>query len=105
VATTRANPTKRRELLTLSINSEEGDDMSEAKVMMTKPRLFALNDAVTIEVSGEQGTVTGIAEYAKSPPAALVRYKAADGRAREEWWPEDALVAVVKGSEGEAKTG
>lgn len=78
--------------------------MSEAKVMMTQARLFALNDMVKIEASGEQGKVIGIAEYTHCPPSALVRFKGGDGRAREEWWTEDALVAVPK-SEGEVKTG
>jgi len=52
---------------------------------------FALNNEVTITASGESGTIIGRAEYSASSPQYLVRYKAADGRAVEAWWNEDAI--------------
>ncbi len=53
---------------------------------------FALCAPVTIKVSGETGEVTARAEYAsRAEPTYLVRYKAADGRATEQWWDESAL--------------
>jgi len=60
---------------------------------MTHPKLndFALGQSVTIQCSGETGTIIGRAEYAESEPQALVRYRAADGRAVESWWAISAL--------------
>jgi hypothetical protein len=52
---------------------------------------FELNNEVTITASGESGTIIGRAEYSASSPQYLVRYKAADGRAVEAWWNEDAI--------------
>lgn len=52
---------------------------------------FELNQTVTISISGEVGKVIGRAEYANSEPAYFVRFKAADGRAVESWWTQDAL--------------
>ena len=53
---------------------------------------FALDSTVTIKASGESGEVIGRAEYSNANmPSYLVRYKAADGRAVEAWWAEDAL--------------
>jgi hypothetical protein len=52
---------------------------------------FNLKDEVTITASGERGEVIGRAEYSASESSYLVRYKAADGRACEQWWPESAL--------------
>lgn len=52
---------------------------------------FALNDEVTIAASGESGTIIARAEYSASAPQYLIRYKAADGRAVESWWNEDAI--------------
>ena len=53
---------------------------------------FELNEPVRIIVSGEVGTIVGRAEYLAMDNQYLVRYKAADGRATEAWWPADALV-------------
>jgi hypothetical protein len=51
-----------------------------------------LKQVVKIAESGETGTVIGRAEYSTTPLCSyLLRYKGADGRAREEWWTEDAL--------------
>lgn len=50
-----------------------------------------LGHTVTIAASGESGEVIGRAEYKTSEPSYLVRYKAMDGRATEQWWPESAL--------------
>jgi len=52
---------------------------------------FQLGDEVSIAVSGEKGTITGRAEFDTGVRQCLVRYKAGDGRAVENWWNEDAL--------------
>ena len=53
--------------------------------------LFQLQDDVVITASGEHGQVIGRAEYSNSCNNYFIRYKSADGRAVEQWWPEDAL--------------
>jgi len=57
--------------------------------------IFALNigQMATIIASGEQGHVIGRAEYLNSENSYLLRYKAADGRATEQWWSESSLAA------------
>jgi len=52
---------------------------------------FELGDNVGIIVSSERGMVIARAEYLESEPQYLLRYKAADGRACEAWWAENAL--------------
>jgi len=52
---------------------------------------FQLGDEVSIAVSGERGSIVARAEYATGVRSYLVRYKAGDGRAVENWWHEDAL--------------
>jgi hypothetical protein len=52
---------------------------------------FELKAQVVITASGETGTVQGRAQYTNSENTYYVRYKAADGRATEAWWPESAL--------------
>ena len=52
---------------------------------------FELKQNVTITASGETGQVIGRAEYTTSGPVYQVRYKSADGRTVEAWWPESAL--------------
>jgi hypothetical protein len=59
--------------------------------MSEKKFKFELGQQVTISASGETGTVQGRAEYAAAESTYYVRYKAADGRATEAWWPESAL--------------
>ena len=54
---------------------------------------FSLGNNVTIVCSGEHGEVIGRAEYSTQSPHYWVRYKAADGRAQECWWSEDALLS------------
>jgi hypothetical protein len=54
---------------------------------------FQVAQTVKLKVSGEQGTVTGRAEYDTSENYYLVRYKAADGGQVERWWGESALEA------------
>jgi hypothetical protein len=55
---------------------------------------FDLKQIVKITESEETGTIIGRAEYSTVPlPSYLLRYKAADGRATEQWWTEDALEA------------
>lgn len=53
---------------------------------------FNLGQSVLIAISGEQGTVEGRCQYSNKPSCYLLRYKAADGQAREAWWDEDTLV-------------
>lgn len=55
---------------------------------------FELKQKVNVTVSGESGEVIGRAEYANAEPSYLIRYKAADGRAVESWWTEQALSAL-----------
>lgn len=52
---------------------------------------FNLGQAVTIVCSGETGQTIGRAQYEFCEPSYQVRYKCADGRAVEAWWPESAL--------------
>lgn len=54
---------------------------------------FSLNQQVAIAASNEQGQVIGRAEYANAEPSYYLRYRAADGRATEQWWPESAITA------------
>ena len=56
--------------------------------------LFSLEQAVQIVESAEQGLVIARAEYATMEPQYLIRYKAADGRAVEQWWGQSALQAA-----------
>lgn len=53
--------------------------------------VFELAQTVSIKESGETGHITGRAEYTNSANSYYVRYRSADGRAVEQWWPEDAL--------------
>lgn len=55
---------------------------------------FGLKQVVKIKESEETGTIQGRAEYTNSENNYYLRYKAADGRATEAWWPESALVAA-----------
>ena len=52
---------------------------------------FELTGLVEIIESGEKGIVVGRAEYCNSCNDYYIRYMAADGRAVEQWWKEDAL--------------
>lgn len=58
---------------------------------MVKAFKFELGQQVEIKVSGESGEVIGRAEYADSENSYFLRYKDAQGMAREEWWREGAL--------------
>jgi hypothetical protein len=53
---------------------------------------FSIRQIVTIEASGEQGQVIARAEYDEAANSYLLRYRAADGRACEQWWAESALI-------------
>lgn len=55
---------------------------------------FELDAAIAITCSGEQGNIIGRAEYTTTENAYLLRYRAADGRAVEAWWPESALAVA-----------
>jgi len=52
---------------------------------------FELDDYVAIDCSAECGTVIGRAEYLTGLKQYLIRYQAADLRAVEQWWDENAL--------------
>lgn len=55
---------------------------------------FALGLKAKIIASGESGQIIARAQYLDgSPNRYLLRYKAADGRAVEDWWSEDAIEA------------
>jgi hypothetical protein len=56
--------------------------------------LFELKQVVKITESDETGTVIARAEYTATENNYYLRYRAADGRAVEAWWPESALEAV-----------
>jgi hypothetical protein len=55
--------------------------------------MFNLGERVHIAVSGEAGEIIGRAQYFMGEDAYLLRYKAADGRAVEQWWNEQAIEA------------
>ena len=57
------------------------------------PFEFDLGQQVKLIGSSEQGYVAGRAEYQESTPSYFVRYRAADGRLTEAWWPGSALAA------------
>lgn len=50
-----------------------------------------LGDQVIITCSSEHGTVVGIARYMSGNTDYLIRYRAMDGRAVEQWWSESAI--------------
>jgi hypothetical protein len=52
---------------------------------------FELGTKARIAASGETGVVTARAEYFAGENMYHLRYKAADGRAVEAWWPESAV--------------
>lgn len=52
---------------------------------------YQLNERVKIRASEEEGEIVGRAEYSNCDPSYFVRYKAADGRAVEQWWTQDAI--------------
>ncbi len=56
---------------------------------------FDLKEDVIISCSGESGEIIGRAEYVSWDDQYFIRYKAADGRAEEEWWSESALFKKV----------
>ena len=54
-----------------------------------------LGQTACITISGETGTVTGVANYTNSPAHYRLFYKAADGRAIEGWFTADQLTVVA----------
>lgn len=56
--------------------------------------VFELGQKVKISISGEAGEVIGRAEYTHSNPQMQIRYLAADGRAVESWWDQEAIEAA-----------
>lgn len=61
-----------------------------------EPFKFGLGQIVKIGVSDSQeyGKVVGTAFYGHMENCYLLRYKAGDGRAVEQWWTESALEAA-----------
>lgn len=55
---------------------------------------FNLGQQVIIACSGERGEVVGRAQYKSSDDTYLIRCKAADGRAVQYWWGQEALEAI-----------
>lgn len=55
---------------------------------------YTMNQSVKISASGETGSIIARAEYAVGGNSYLIRYKAADGRAVENWWNEGAIEAA-----------
>lgn len=51
----------------------------------------AIDKEVEISISGERGYVKGLAQFKSGEDQALVVYKAADGRAAEQWFPLSEL--------------
>lgn len=58
---------------------------------MAQKFTLAIGDNAQIVVSGENGAVIGRAQYVKDENSYLIRYKNAEGRAVEQWWPQSAL--------------
>lgn len=58
------------------------------------PFKFKLRQLLQIMASGESGECIARSEHAAAEPQYMLRYKAADGRATEQWWTERALAAV-----------
>jgi hypothetical protein len=52
---------------------------------------FSMGELLNIDTSVEFGHVVARAEYAHGEDMYLLRYRAADGRAVEQWWGESAL--------------
>lgn len=52
---------------------------------------FELGQQVALLCSDETGVIIGRAQYTTVGCTYLLRYKAADGRAVEAWWNEDAI--------------
>lgn len=57
---------------------------------------FELGAEVQIAYSDEIGEIRARAQYVEANCKYYVAYKAADGRAVEQWWSEDQLVPYVK---------
>lgn len=55
---------------------------------------FDLKQQAAITVSGERGVITGRAEYVSGDNMYQLEYKAADGRAVENWFREPQLEQV-----------
>ena len=58
------------------------------------PFTFSLGQRLAIICSSETGECIARAEYLKTEPSYLLRYRAADGQAVEAWWPQTALGAA-----------
>ena len=54
-----------------------------------------LGSSVVISVSGEAGVVIGRCDYLVGETQYQLRYKCADGRATEAWWPVSAIELIA----------
>ncbi|MEP3633397.1 MAG: hypothetical protein ABJM82_00020 [Shimia thalassica] len=61
----------------------------------TKTFHHALEEVVKIITSGESGIVIGRAEHQNTNDQYLIEYKAADGRAVQEWWFENQTQKIA----------
>jgi hypothetical protein len=73
---------------------------SDTQEVEVEPFKFALGEPVAISVSGERGKVIARAEYLNADNQYLVHYQAADGRAVEAWWSEEAIESDERANEG-----
>ena len=58
-------------------------------------RLYALNDEVTLAISGEAGRIIGVAHYVDESTQYRVHYKDAHGCAKTDWFNGSQLVATL----------
>lgn len=56
---------------------------------------FALGQQLQISASGEAGDVIARSESIHNENQYLLRYRAADGRAVQDWWGESALSVLA----------
>lgn len=62
---------------------------------MDKSEELQLTDKVELAISGERGTVTGIASYTEEATGYRVHYKDAHGAAKTEWFTRGLLNKVA----------
>ncbi|XAT57874.1 hypothetical protein GN241_11180 [Rhodobacteraceae bacterium IMCC1335] len=64
--------------------------------MSDKTFKFDIGHRTALAESGgtEEGRIIGCAQYEHSEDNYYLRYRAADGRCVEAWWPESALAAA-----------
>jgi hypothetical protein len=63
---------------------------------MNKDDNLQLTDKVELAISGERGTVTGIASYTEEAAGYRVHYKDAHGAAKTDWFTRGQLNKVAE---------